>query len=69
MRNVLRVFLLVIGIVVLLSGLLFFLQGTGIFPYPKTSFMINEKIWVLRGALLFILGIFLLIIRRALRRR
>ncbi|WP_253253778.1 hypothetical protein [Acidithiobacillus marinus] len=53
-----------VGILVLLSGLLFFLQGTGIFPYPKSSFMINETIWIVRGAILFVLGLVILWIGR-----
>lgn len=53
-----------VGILVLLSGLLFFLQGTGIFPYPKSSFMINETIWIVRGAILFVLSLVILWIGR-----
>ncbi|OCX69321.1 hypothetical protein A6P07_16725, partial [Acidithiobacillus thiooxidans] len=62
------VILSIIGIFLMLSGLLFFLQGTGIFPYPKSSFMINETIWIIRGAILFVVGLIVLLIGRRFRR-
>ncbi|MEY2341552.1 hypothetical protein AB4090_05505 [Acidithiobacillus sp. IBUN Pt1247-S3] len=68
MRKIIAVVLGIFGALVLLSGLLFFLQGTGLFPYPRTSFMINEQIWVIRGAILFILGFLLMFLARWLRR-
>jgi hypothetical protein len=57
MKKFLSVLFGIIGILSVLFGILFFLQGTGIFPYPKSSFMINETIWVIRGALLVVLGL------------
>ncbi|MGE4530144.1 MAG: hypothetical protein AB7C98_02345 [Acidithiobacillus sp.] len=67
MRKIASVILGIIGILSVLFGLLFFVQGTGIFPYPKSSFMINETIWIIRGALLVLLGLIFLFIARWLR--
>ena len=68
MRKVIAAVLGIFGVLVLLSGLLFFLQGTGLFPYPRTSFMINEQIWVIRGIILFILGLLLVFLARLMGR-
>jgi hypothetical protein len=45
-----------IGVLALLMGLVWIGQGTGIFPYPASSFMINQSPWILRGAILAIAG-------------
>jgi hypothetical protein len=60
----LRTALLVVGILAILSGLVFVGQGTGYFPYPAGSFMINQMPWFYRGAGLAVLGIVLLVISR-----
>ena len=49
--------LLVVGILAILTGLLFVGQGTGYFPYPHGSFMIDQMPWVYRGAGLAALGL------------
>ena len=36
---------LVAGVLVVLIGLLWIGQGTGIFPYPRSSFMIDDTAW------------------------
>ncbi len=59
MIKILRLVLRIFGVLVGLSGLLFLSQGMGWFPYPKSSFMINETIWVIRGGILMLLGILL----------
>ncbi len=41
--------LLVLGGLAVLSGLLFAAQGSGIFPYPSSSFMISQEAWTYRG--------------------
>lgn len=48
---------LVLGIVAVVIGLVWVGQGTGYFPYPAESFMINQSPWILRGAILAIIGI------------
>jgi len=48
------------GIVLVLMGLLWAGQGSGIIPYPATSPMINQSQWVLYGALVAVAGIILI---------
>ena len=45
-----------LGIVACIIGLVWIGQGTGYFPYPERSFMINQAPWAYRGALLFVIG-------------
>ena len=52
-----RVILRVVGILAILIGLVWIGQGTGNFPYPAESFMINQMPWVYRGAGLAVLGV------------
>jgi hypothetical protein len=49
--------LLIIGALAVLIGLIWVGQGTGYFPYPARSFMINQMPWVYWGALLAALGL------------
>jgi hypothetical protein len=39
-------------------------QGTGYFPYPAASFMINEMPWAYRGAVLAVVGLIAVVISR-----
>ena len=41
--------LLIVGILTLLCGLVCFAQGAGYFPYPTSSFMINQTPWIYIG--------------------
>jgi hypothetical protein len=52
-----RVTLRVVGILAILIGLVWIGQGTGYFPYPAESFMINQMPWVYRGAGLAVVGL------------
>ena len=52
-----RVGVSIIGVFAALIGLVWIGQGTGIFPYPASSFMINQSPWILCGALLLIAGL------------
>jgi hypothetical protein len=49
--------LLIVGTLAILIGLIWIGQGTGYFPYPARSFMINQMPWVYWGALLAALGL------------
>jgi hypothetical protein len=42
--------------VLLAAGVLFAAQGMGIFPYPRSSFMVSETSWVGKGAAIVVLG-------------
>jgi hypothetical protein len=54
----------ILGILVLLMGLLWIGQGTGYIQWPASSFMIDQRIWALWGALLAVVGIVLIRIGR-----
>ena len=56
--------LLVVGILAILVGVIWIGQGTGYFPYPAESFMINEMPWAYRGAVLAIIGLIAAVVSR-----
>ena len=55
--GILKTAVLVVGVLAVLIGLIWIGQGTGYFPYPASSFMINQMPWVYRGAILAALGL------------
>ncbi|KQM35264.1 hypothetical protein ASF03_03250 [Rhizobium sp. Leaf68] len=64
----LRTILSILGVLIVLMGLVWIGQGSGYFPYPASSFMINQSPWMLRGALTAIAGVILIVVaRRTLR--
>lgn len=52
-----RIILTIIGLTAALIGLVWIGQGTGMFPYPASSFMINQTPWILRGTIVTIIGV------------
>jgi hypothetical protein len=52
-----RTALLSIGVIAILIGLVWIGQGTGYFPYPSSSFMINDVAWAYYGIALAVLGL------------
>jgi len=62
--RILKIALLVVGILALVLGLIWVGQGTGHFPYPSTSFMIDQTPWAYRGAALLVAGIILIGVAR-----
>jgi hypothetical protein len=48
------------GVAAILVGLLWIGQGTGFVDWPASSFMIDQRPWALRGALLTVIGVVLL---------
>ena len=46
---------LAIGAVII--GVIWIGQGTGVFPYPASSFMIDQMPWAYRGAALAAVGL------------
>lgn len=58
--------LILAGAIAILMGLLWMAQGSGLFPYPASSFMIDQSPWILYGAILALAG--LALIRLARRR-
>ena len=55
---------LVVGVLAVVVGLIWVGQGTGYFPYPAESFMINQMPWVYRGAGLAALGLIVVLVSR-----
>ena len=62
--GILKIALTVVGILAVLIGLIWVGQGTGYFPYPAESFMINQMPWVYWGALLAALGLAAVLVSR-----
>ncbi|MCJ8517281.1 hypothetical protein ABID21_000020 [Pseudorhizobium tarimense] len=52
--------LIVIGVIATLMGLLWMAQGSGLFPYPVSSFMIDQSPWIAYGAVLALAGLALI---------
>ena len=59
-----RVLLMFVGIIALMTGLLFVGQGLGYFQWPAESFMISQVRWAHYGGGIAVIGIFLLIASR-----
>jgi hypothetical protein len=64
--KILKITLLVVGVLVLLMGLVWIGQGTGYFPYPRSSMMISQAPWAYRGAGLAVVGVIGIVVSRLL---
>ena len=58
---------LILGIAALLMGLLWIGQGAGVVHWPASSFMIDQRPWVTRGAILAVVGLILIAASRMRR--
>jgi len=56
--------LLSVGVIAILVGLIWIGQGTGYFPYPRSSFMINDVAWAYYGAALAVVGLIAVAVSR-----
>ena len=56
--------LTIIGIILLIMGFVFMGQGSGYFPYPASSFMINNGKWIYYGGGLAVIGLLLIVFGR-----
>jgi hypothetical protein len=54
----------ILGIAAVLMGLLWIGQGTGLVQWPASSFMIDQRPWVTRGAILAVVGLILIAFSR-----
>lgn len=61
-RNILTL----LGVLGILMGGLWSLQGLGIVKWPASSFMISQKIWAIRGGALLLGSVVLVAAMRAL---
>lgn len=55
---------MIAGVAALLMGLLWIGQGTGVIHWPASSFMLDQRPWALRGALLAAVGLVLVVLSR-----
>jgi hypothetical protein len=62
-----RLVALIVGIAAVLMGLLWVGQGAGLIHWPASSFMIDQRPWVTRGAILLIVGLILIAASRLRR--
>jgi hypothetical protein len=62
-----RTAILILGIVAALMGLLWIGQGAGLVHWPASSFMIDQRPWIARGAVLVVVGLVLIAASRARR--
>ena len=56
--------LTIAGVAALLMGLLWLGQGLGYIHWPASSFMLDQRPWALRGAILAAVGLGLLVYAR-----
>jgi hypothetical protein len=63
-----RVALLVLGIAAALMGLLWIGQGAGLIHWPASSFMLDQRPWIPRGAILTVVGLIIVIAASRMRR-
>jgi hypothetical protein len=54
----------ILGLLAILVGLLWVGQGAGLVHWPASSFMIDERPWATRGAILAIVGLVLILLSR-----
>ena len=59
-----KTLLLITGIAAILMGLLWIGQGTGYIHWPASSFMLDQRPWATRGAILAVVGAMLIILSR-----
>jgi uncharacterized membrane protein len=51
-----KIVLTLIGVLLILTGLLWIGQGTGVVHWPANSFMIDQRPWAVRGVLAALAG-------------
>jgi len=52
-----KTILLILGVLATLMGLLWVGQGLGLIMWPASSFMLDQRIWSLWGAILTVVGL------------
>lgn len=57
-----KTLLAVVGLILLLSGIVFMGQGSRYFPYPAESFMIGAPQWIYYGGGIAVVGVLLLVV-------
>ncbi len=55
------------GAALAVLGLLFIGQGLGYIQWPRSSFMLDQRVWADRGAVVAVAGLLLILVARRLR--
>ncbi|MBW6525576.1 hypothetical protein KZ813_01845 [Sphingomonas sp. RHCKR7] len=63
----LRPVLIVLGVAMALMGLLWIGQGLGYVHWPRSSFMLDQRVWADYGSALAVGGLLLVLLARRLR--
>lgn len=58
--RIVRAALLILGVLLVLMGGLWTLQGLGIVMWPSESFMLADKQWAVNGAITLVVGLLLI---------
>ena len=56
----------VIGALIVIAGLIWAAQGAGWFPYPRTSFMVDNSRWIYIGLATAVGGVIVVALARRL---
>ena len=64
MKTILLIAGVLAGVLAVLMGLLWIGQGLGYIHWPASSFMLDQRPWALRGAILAAVGIVLIALSR-----
>ena len=59
-----KILMIVVGAISIAMGLLWAAQGAGYFPYPASSFMINDVMWVYYGLITAVAGVGVILVAR-----
>lgn len=62
-----RPVLIALGAALALVGLLFIGQGLGYIGWPRSSFMLDQRVWADRGAGVAVIGLLMILIARRAR--
>ncbi len=57
-----RAALTILGVLLLLAGGLFTLQGSGLVTWPASSFMLHNESWILNGLIIAFIGLALVLL-------
>ena len=63
----LRPILIAVGVMLTLTGLLWIGQGLGYIHWPRSSFMLDQRVWADYGAALAVAGLLMVLLGRRMR--
>ncbi len=64
LASLLRALLLALGVMLVLAGGLWTLQGLGLVMWPAQSFMLADRQWAINGVIAMLMGLALIWLRR-----